>query len=386
VNPIERFLANIEASLTNRSFRRLTLGKCRDNLADVKHVFIRPVTLKNGIHLSFVRRYPDRDLTQNYLVSDGISLVRDWLGKSSLAATLFTGDQRQQLLFNRRGHPKLFNSCAETVENHLQHDREKTRLLQDDNFLRHLGVLDPAGKPRTQMSDKYRQIHHFIELLAPALRSLPAERMLRVVDMGSGKGYLTFAVYAFLKQAGYHAEVVGIERRRALVELGNRVAAECEFAELRFEIGEISDIKLQGVDVVVALHACDTATDDALHRGIAAKAQLIFLTPCCHKEVRPQLAPPADLAPLFRHGIQAERMAESITDALRCMYLEACGYSTTIQEFTDLEHTQKNLLISAVKNPHPFDRDLLFRKASEFQARFGIVHQRLADLLASEKH
>ena len=149
MNPIERFLANFEVSLTSKTFRRLTLGKCRDDLEGVKHVYIRAVTLKNGIHLNFVRRYPERDLTQNYLVPDGISLVRDWLGKSSLAATLFTVDQRQQLLFNRRGNPRLFNSSAETVENHLQHDREKTRLLQDDTFLRHLGVLDPAGKPRT---------------------------------------------------------------------------------------------------------------------------------------------------------------------------------------------------------------------------------------------
>jgi len=133
--------------------------------------------------------------------------------------------------------------------------------------------------------------------------------------------------------------------------------------------------------VVIALHACDTATDDAIFRGISAKAQLIFLAPCCHKELRPQLRPPEEVAPLFRHGIQAERMAEVITDTLRCMYLEACGYSTTIQEFIALEHTKKNLLLSAAKRVEPFDRDLLFRKASAFQTRFGITHQRLADLL-----
>jgi SAM-dependent methyltransferase len=386
VNPTERFLANIEESLNNKGFRRLTLGRCRSDLDGVKHVYVRAIILKGGAHLSFVRRYPDRDLTQNYLFSDGLSLVRDWLGKSSLAATLFTVDQRQQLLFNRQGHPRLFTSCGETVENHLEHDREKTRLLEDDTFLRHLGVLDPTGKPRTQMSDKYRQIHHFIELLAPALQSLPKGRKLRVVDMGSGKGYLTFAVFAFFKQAGYHAEVVGIERRRGLVDLCNKVAGQCQFADLRFAVGEISAVTLEGVDVVVALHACDTATDDALYRGIAAQAQLIFLAPCCHKELRPQLTPPEDLAPLFRHGIQAERMAESITDAIRCLYLEACGYTTTIQEFTALEHTQKNLLISAIYNPKPRDRDLLLRQASAFQARFGIVRQRLADLLTVEKH
>jgi SAM-dependent methyltransferase len=382
VNPIELFLANFEASLANGSFRKLTLGKFRGHLDGVEHVYVRSVTLKSGTRLNLVRRYPDRDLTQNCVISDGISLVRDWLGKSSFAAALFTVDQRQQLLFNRRGKPRLSTSSAEPVETHRQHDREKSRRLQDETFLKHLGVLDSAGNPRTRMSDKYRQIHHFIELLAPALRSLPTERRLRVVDMGSGKGYLTFAAYAFLKQEGYNAEVVGVERRRALVDLCNQIAAQCEFGALRFEVGEISGVTLDCVDVVIALHACDTATDDAIYRGIAAKAQLIFLAPCCHKELRPQLMPPDDIAPLFRHGIQAERMAEGITDALRCMYLEASGYTTTIQEFIALEHTKKNLLISAAKSAKTVDLELLFRKAADFQALFGITHQRLADLVS----
>ena len=381
MNSIELFLANFEASLAQDSFRKLTLGKFRGGPESVEHIYIRPVSLKNGRRLNFVRRYADRDLTQNYSLPDGISLVRNWLGKSSLAATLFTIDQRQQLLFNRRGEPRLSTSSEAPVEMRPQHDRQKSHLLQDETFLRHLGVLEPAGNPKTRMGDKYRQIHHFIALLAPALRNLPTGRSLRVFDMCSGKGYLTFAVYAFLQQEGYNAEVVGVERRPGLVDLGNRVAAQCEFADLRFEVGEISDVRLDGVDVVIALHACDTATDDTIYRGIAAQAQLIFLAPCCHQELRPQLMPPGDIAPLFKHGIQAERMAEAITDALRCLYLEASGYTTTIQEFIALEHTKKNLLISAAKNPKNVDHELLCRKAFDFQALFGITHQRLADLL-----
>jgi SAM-dependent methyltransferase len=381
VNQIARFLASFEASVADQSFRKLTLGKFRGLLNGVEHIYVRAVTLNHGIRLNFVRRYQDRDLTQNYPIPDGISLVRDWLGNSSFAATLFTVNQRQQLLFNRRGTPRLSTSSAEPVQTDQQHDRAKSRLLQDETFLKHLGILDQGGKPKTRMSDKYRQIHHFIELLGPAFRSLSTGKKIRVVDMGSGKGYLTFAVYTFLKQEGYDAEVIGVERRSALVDFCNRVAAQCHYGDLRFETGEISGVALDGVEVVIALHACDTATDEAIYRGIAAKAQLIFLAPCCHKELRPQLIPPADVAPLFRHGIQAERMAESITDALRCMYLEASGYSSTIQEFVALEHTARNLLISAAKSPKTVDQDLLFRKASDFQALFGITHQRLADLL-----
>jgi SAM-dependent methyltransferase len=383
MNPIELFLANLEASVASDSFCKLTLGKFRGELSRVQHVYVRVVILKNGKRFNFVHRYPDRDLTQNYPLPEGIALVRDWLGHSSFAATLFTVDQRHQLLFNRRGDPRLATGPAETVEIHSLHDREKSHLLRDETFLKHLQVLDQFGNPNTRMHDKYRQIHHFVELLAPAFRTLASERALRVVDMGSGKGYLTFATYAFLKQEGYNVQVLGVEKRRELVDLCNRVAAQCEFGDLRFEVGEISEVPLGDLDVVIALHACDTATDDAIFRGISAKAQLIFLAPCCHKELRPQLIPPADIAPLFKHGIQAERMAEGITEALRCMYLEASGYSTTIQEFIALEHTKKNLLISAVKNPKNVDRNLLSKKASDFQLLFGISHQRLADLLNS---
>ncbi|MEA3163434.1 MAG: hypothetical protein QOE88_1252 [Verrucomicrobiota bacterium] len=381
MNPIELFLSNFAESLSDGRFLKLTLGKFRGDPASLDHVYVRMVTLKSGSRLNFVHRYPDRDLTRNYPVSEGLALVRDWVGKSSWAATLFTIDQRQQLLFNRRGLPRLSTTSAESVETRPQHDREKQHLLQDETFLQHLGILDSAGHVRLRMSDKYRQIHHFVELLAPALRRLPIDQELRVVDMGSGKGYLTFATYAFLQQEGLKPAIVGIEKRQALVDLCNQVAARCAFSDLRFEPGEISAVRLEGVDVVIALHACDTATDDAIYRGIASGAKLIFLAPCCHQELRPQLVPPNNLAPLFKDGIQAERMAEALTDTLRCMYLEASGYSTTIQEFIALEHTKKNLLISAEKTSRPMDYDLLFQKALDFQTLFGIKHQRLGDLL-----
>jgi SAM-dependent methyltransferase len=386
VNPIELFLANFEANLANENFRKLTLGKLRDHLYGVEHIYIRVVTLKDGKRLNFVHRYPDRDLTYNYQLAEGVAFVRAWLGTASFAATLLTIDQRHQLLFNRRGDPRLSTGSAEPAKADYKHDREKSRLLQDETFLQQLGVLDPSGNPITRMHDKYRQIHHFVHLLAPSLRTLPIRKELTILDMGSGKGYLTFALYAFLKQEGFKARVIGVERRPALVDLCNRLAVQCKFAELRFEVGEISDVPLENVDVVIALHACDTATDDAIYRGITAKAQLIFLAPCCHQEVRPQLTAPADISPLFKHGIQAERMAESITDALRCLYLEASGYSTTVQEFIALEHTKKNLLLSAAKKPNPVDRNNLFQKASDFQAHFGITHQRLADLLRASPH
>ena len=144
MSPVDIFLSSFQASLANESFRKLTLGKFRGQLGGVQHVYIRSVALKDGIRLNFVHRYADHDLTQNHLIPDGVAMVRDWLGKASLAATLFTGDQRHQLLFNRHGKPRITTGPAESVDVPEQHDREKPRLIENEDFLKYLGVLDPA--------------------------------------------------------------------------------------------------------------------------------------------------------------------------------------------------------------------------------------------------
>ena len=383
MSPLEEFLAHVQASLAANSFRKLTLGKLRGELEGQKNVYIRLISLRDGIRLSFLHRYPDRDITKNHPVAEGVQIVRDWLGESSFAATLITPKTRTQLQFDRRGNSRIFSGIAELSEPNAQHDRKKNRKLENETFLSALGILNAEGAPRKEMGDKYRQIHHFIELLAPTILILPRGRPLRIVDLAAGKGYLTFAVYTFLKQEGFIVDMVGIERRRSLVDFCNRVAKECGFNHLRFELGEIANSKLDGTDVVIALHACDTATDDAIYGGIASGAQIILVAPCCHKEVRPQLQPPSILAPLFQYGIQIDRMAESITDTLRSMYLEASGYETRIQEFISVDHTLKNLLIIASKQPDRGKSEQLFQKALEFEQLFGIRHQRLGDLLRS---
>jgi SAM-dependent methyltransferase len=383
MSPVREFVAHFQASLAENSFRKLTLGKLRGELKGQQNVHVRFIPLKNGAQLSFLHRYPDHDITNNHRTSEGVQIVRDWLGKASFAATLFTANARTQLQFNRRGESRITSGPAEQVEQGERHDRKKNRQIANESFLKSLGVLNPDGVPRKGMGDKYRQIHHFIELLAPVTRDLPRDKSLRVMDLGAGKGYLTFAVYTFLKQEGFTVEVIGIERRRSLVDFCNGLARECAFEGLRFEVGEIADAPLEGTGIVIALHACDTATDEALYGAIAAGVRIIMAAPCCHKELRPQLEPPSNLAPLFKDGIQIDRMAEAITDTLRCMYLEASGYVTRIQEFISLDHTLKNLLIIASKHSERGMGEHPFQKAMEFQRLFGIRHQRLGDLLQS---
>lgn len=382
MNAVDVFCSNLQDALAGGTLRKLTLGKLRDELADQEHVYVRPVEVRGELQLSFVHRYPDHDVTKNFSPAAALARIRAWLGTASLAVTLFTTAERVQLLFNRRGKPQLRRQAETGTPSSLRHDESKSRLLRDERFLVQLGVLDPSGRPRTQMGDKYRQVHHFIELVAPLTRDLRPGERIKVVDLGCGKGYLTFALYVFLTEKGLQADVTGIEQRRPLVDLANEIASKCGYRGLRFEAARIAETGLDGVDLVVALHACDTATDDALLKGIRAGARWILVAPCCHKEVRPQIRPPEGLEPLLRFGIQVDRLAESVTDTLRALCLEATGYETRIQEFVNLEHTPKNLLILATKRLKTGDQRQKWQEVIAFQTRFGIQRQRLTDALA----
>ena len=198
--------------------------------------------------------------------------------------------------------------------------------------------------------------------------------------MGCGKGYLTFALATLL---GARAGVLGVEVRPELVAPCNDLARSQGFAQLHFAAGTIADTPLEGADVVIALHACDTATDDALARGLAAGATLLVVAPCCQKELRPQLAAPPVLADALRHGIFQERQAEFVTDALRAQLLEWAGYRTKVFEFISTEHTPKNLMLAAIKSgPRGAADDALAQRLRDFARFYGIRTQRLATHLA----
>src|SRR5215469_9681466 len=381
-DPVEQLVSAIRDSIGDQTFQKLTLGKFQNELAAVQHVYVRIVDLKTGPHLSFVYRYPNQDITKNSPIPEGIEIIIGWLGSTCRSATLLTSKGRQQLLFGRRGKPRLFSQDSPSIPaTSRAHDREKTRLLRDERALELLGVIDSEGRPRAQMGNKYRQVHHFIEALSPILNAVSPGETLHIVDMGCGKGYLTFALHQFLRENGKNPVTVGVEKRGSLVDSANGIAGQLGDNSIRFIQGEINDVDVKPIDILIALHACDTATDDAIYRGIREECRWIVVSPCCQHELRPQLTAPAGLEPLFQHGVQVDRMTETVTDTLRCLYLEAWGYQTRIQEFVGTEHTAKNLLIVASRTRPPGPRQDLVERALEFQHRFGIQNQRLGNLL-----
>jgi SAM-dependent methyltransferase len=214
---------------------------------------------------------------------------------------------------------------------------------------------------------------------SPLLRE---RRDLRVVDMGSGKGYLTFAAHAFLRSRGIAADVTGVEVREDLALFTERTARELGCEGLRFVCDSIGEFQPpESLDILIALHACDTATDDALHQGLQAGAALLVAAPCCHKEIRAQLQSPPVLRDVLRHGILAEREAEIVTDGIRALLLEIHSFKASVFEFVSPEHTSKNLMLAAHRRAQPLDAAPLRERCRALLDFYGIREQRLARLL-----
>ena len=381
--PKEEFLRLLGESVAAGRLVKLTLGRYRGADATLRNLHVRLVTLRAGPHLSFVWRHATRDITKNHPPAAALALLAPLVGGDFGSAHLFTTTQDAQLEFASDGTARLKLLPHETAAPPSgAHDRRKERLIAPNSPWWHrLGVTTAAGVAREGMAAKFKQINRFVELLAPLVQDapLPADRPVEVADMGCGKGYLTFAAWQyFLETARRPAHVRGIEQRPDLVGLCNRTARECGCEGLEFAAGTIADTPVDRLDVLIALHACDTATDDAIAQGVAAGAGLIVVAPCCHKELSPQLTAPAVLGAVLRHGIFHERQAEFITDALRALLLEWAGYDTRAFEFISTEHTAKNLMIAAVRRPPPADRDAAAARVRDLAAFYGVRIQHLA--------
>ncbi|HVT74439.1 MAG TPA: SAM-dependent methyltransferase, partial [Lacunisphaera sp.] len=312
----EQFLDLLHAAVRDGTLARLTLGKARAADRTLRQLFVRPVNLRGGPQLSLVWRHDRQDITKNFPPDEAVRLLAPLIGTDFHSAHLFTSAQVAQLEYNKKGEPRLTFGPAVAAADDEAHDRTKARILppESQEWLERLGVTTPQGAVREHQADKHRQIHKFVEILSHLVgeassglgssQGLPTHRLIEIADMGCGKGYLTFATHDYFNlvlRRGAH--VRGVEARPELVELCNRVARDTGRAGLEFETGSIATTRWPALDILIALHACDTATDDALAQGVRAGAALLVVAPCCQKELRPQLTAAPVLAPALRHGI-----------------------------------------------------------------------------------
>jgi hypothetical protein len=267
-----------------------------------------------------------------------------------------TTEQDVQFEETRQRTFRLKRRAHSGEESIPSHNRSKNYLVPSDApFLRELGISMEDGTIRRDRHDKFRQINKFVEVIDDLIpqQRLQASDGISVVDFGSGKHYLTFALHEHLRKLSASSRTLGIEQRPELVSLGQGLVERLEIPNLSFNYSSIAASDVKAADLVVALHACDTATDDALHKAVAAGAEFICVAPCCHKYVRQKFTGSADLLPMLRHGIIEERFCESLTDSLRVLLLESVGYQAKLFEFISLEHTAKNVMITARKTGKP---------------------------------
>lgn len=386
---VKGFLKELERSFREESFISLSLGHYAGQEEGLKNAYLKKVLIKKEEKASVTYRYARKDIVKNFSLKEGVEEVARLLESGFKAATLFDLGLDGILQKGKNGNWTFRKSKpTKTQPPSLQHDHAKIKKISanDRPYLTSLKITDQEGNVFKNAQDKFRQINHYIEILSSFIRDIPTEQGLSVVDMGAGKGYLTFALYDYLNNTAHiSAEVTGVEFRPDLVELCNGIAQSARFDKLQFVQGTIEDYPVRELSVLIALHACDTATDDAIAYGIKAGAELIVVAPCCHKQIRREIEKNRvgnELDFLTKYGIFMERQAEMVTDGIRALILEYFGYKTKILEFVSDVHTPKNVLVVGIKSPKsPTDREAILKKLKDTREYFGIGYHHLEKIM-----
>ena len=321
---------NVLKESLNIEFISAVISNPREK-GDVTKIKIRPVKKKDQLLFQCEEFKNNQAFHRNLEVEDAISYLEEQMQKFK-QMQMETKQMKYQVLVSKKGKVVPF--------------------LQD------LGVMTQSGEIVRTKFDKFRQINRFLEFIEDILPQLPKDREITILDFGCGKSYLTFAMYYYLHELkGYDIRIIGLDLKTDVIRHCNQLAEKYGYDKLRFLEGNIADYTgADEVDMVVTLHACNTATDFALAKAVGWKAKVILSVPCCQHELNGQMQNEV-LAPIFSYGLIKERMAALITDAMRAEYLKREGYDTQILEFIDMEHTPKNILIRAVYTGKPADND-----------------------------
>ena len=348
-----------KAVLDSSQFVRAVLsGRRRNMQVEHERIDMRPVEIKGTLHIQLSYSDGRAMTTKNYLPHE-LPFIQ--LAQSGYANILIeTRTQLLTLRFSKKDVP-LLNRAAHSAEQVLAHDHKKKRLLEaSDPFLREVGIADAKGSIKPSMMDKYKQVEEFLRLLIPTLEDAisaghierPTDvKPLKVVDLGCGHAYLTFAAHQYLRAHEIPVSVIGVDVRQASRDRNNQIAQKLGISEtIQFLAEEISQTSVKNADVAIALHACDTATDDAIAWAVNGGVPLALFAPCCHHDIQKQIKDaPGPWSLITRHGIMRERLADLITDSLRIQLMKMHGYRVEAIEFIGGVHTPRNLMIRAVK-------------------------------------
>ena len=338
----------------------------------LKNVYVRPLIIKNKRVLQFTYRNATNDVFKNFSLAEARIELKSLLEKEFFFADLIHAEGTESLKISPQGISSFTsNQQSGTVVN-VEHNREKVHALNSKTpYWNTLGITNSEGVVLAPAQKKFKQVAHYIDLFEHLVNEHHLPAKARIADFGCGKGYLTFALYDYLRNTkNLSPQITGYDLREGLVHDANTLAAACNYSDLKFEAKDINAVNDIQFDVLIALHACDIATDIAIAKGIRDEAELILVAPCCHKQVRKDLKHTDErISPILKYGILKERTAETLTDTIRALYLEYFGYTVKVQEFISVEHTPKNVLITAAKTK---SRPEAFAEIMSLKTMFGL--------------
>ncbi len=347
----EELVTKLTDQVTDGSLINGTISQPRMRSDELKRVRLKPIELRGEFHIQFELQYERILEHENVPLHEVGQKMEELLNRFRQVHAEFT-NETVHIQISKKFKVMWKAKQTETKKAvDLSHNRRKNYLLDEDTahpFLVRLGVQTPEGRVRNQHQDKFRQINRFVEFIDDALEHLPQDRTIRILDFGSGKSYLTFALYHYLRiEKGLDIKVTGLDLKKEVIEECQTIAEDLNYENLEFLVGDINDYNEEtAVDMVVTLHACDVATDMALGRAVKWGAKVILSVPCCQHELFSQIESPG-LDVMLQHGLMKERFSALATDSIRAELLTFVGYDTQLLEFIDIEHTPKNVLIRA---------------------------------------
>lgn len=356
MNPLEKRFADV---FSGGQLVRMIFSNKRKKSLEYNKVTIRPVKLSGQVMYQVEYTFEKKVTHENVDADAAYAKSMDLVTNDFKQVNIFTATEDIQILASKPTKPeKARITCKPATRGlpTLEHNKTKQYVIPDGkpcDFLIRLGVMEESGKVIQRHYSKFRQINRYLEIVEDVFPYLPKDKQLKIIDFGCGKAYLTFALYYYLRVLkDRNVKIIGLDLKKDVIAFCNKVAADLQYDGLEFLMGDIADYTNDHADMVVTLHACDTATDYALINAVSWNTQVILSVPCCQHELFSQINNEIH-QPMLKYGILKDRLTEYLTDGLRGLKLEACGYDVAMIEFTSLEHTARNIMIKAVKNGSP---------------------------------
>ena len=363
-------------TLSGETLVRMVFSAKRRKSLEYSRVVIRPVKVSGRIGFQVEYTFEKKVTHKNLEADEAFAEAMRLLTEDFKQINIFTVSEDIQILASKPSKPRITTKPATRGVPSLEHNRTKKYAIPNGipcDFLIRLGVMDTNGKVLDRHYSKFRQINRYLEIVEDVFPYLPKDKTLKIIDFGCGKAYLTFALYHYLKIVKKrNVEIIGLDLKKDVIDFCSKIASDLGYDELKFLMGDIADYTDDNADMVVTLHACDTATDYALINAVSWNTEVILSVPCCQHELFSQIRDEIH-QPMLTHGILKDRLTEYLTDGLRGLKLEAAGYDVAMIEFTSLEHTARNIMIKAVKTGTP-DSPASRRARKQYEALRDFYH------------